>query len=193
MSFFNLPQSSFLDLTPRQVEGYLPSSEISVEDCSKLYNELATLYDKTYSSSNRLNEPLVFKNLTNDNYSEVEALLRSFFFPTSQAKELINIPNCSNIAYFKDQIVGGILLSPLGYIEYIFVCSHFRGNGLASNLITKSRVHFPVLHLHVDPANSALSLYHKLGFEVEEYCPWFYVQYLPADSLNCRHAIKLKL
>ncbi|KAL0208484.1 hypothetical protein P9112_011071 [Eukaryota sp. TZLM1-RC] len=184
-------------VSPQQLEQSLPSEAVSLQHAKTIFDQLAALYSTAANKSHVSPIPTyTISSLTEENYHQVEKTLRSFFFPTSQARELINIPNSSALMYTPDHtLIAGILVSPKGYIEYIWVDSLYQGKGLATLLLEQmSRLH-PVLSLHVDPANPALRLYHKFGFKPSKengFQPWFYVKYLPLDTSKCRHAFYLE-
>lgn len=47
--------------------------------------------------------------------------------------------------------------------------------------------------LHVSPNNTAMILYQKFGFKIEEFVQNFYVNYIPAESEMSKHALFLRL
>lgn len=47
--------------------------------------------------------------------------------------------------------------------------------------------------LHVSPNNSAMILYQKFGFKIEEFVENFYENYIPEDSELSKHALFLRL
>ncbi|KAL0229509.1 hypothetical protein GEMRC1_014126 [Eukaryota sp. GEM-RC1] len=193
--------------TARQFEESLPTTDLCFESALDLFDRIA----RSHCSSNLIPNssptppvvpplssfPFSTSHITSQSYPAVELVLRSFFFPTSQAKELIDLEHCSIICTdHHNTIKAGILCSVEGYIEYVFVDSAFQRQGLASSLIQEMARRFPRLSLHVDPFNSAILLYYRMGFKPlfkGGFCHFFYSKYLPLDTDKCRHAFHLEL
>lgn len=80
------------------------------------------------------------------------------------------------------------------YISFIFTRPEWRRAGIATFMLYHlvQTCMGKEVTLHVSATNSAVILYQKFGFKVEEFIQDFYEKYM-TDGHQCRHALFLRL
>ncbi|XP_017067894.2 LOW QUALITY PROTEIN: cysteine-rich protein 2-binding protein [Drosophila eugracilis] len=130
----------------------------------------------------------------------VNALLQSSFWPNIDVSECLSYPDYSVVALYKKLVIGcGFLVPDVGYneayISFMAVRPCWQRSGIASVMlyhliqtcISKD------ITLHVSATNSAVMLYQKFGFKMEEIILDFYDKYMPLDSKQSKNAFFLRL
>ncbi|KAH8282831.1 hypothetical protein KR054_010086 [Drosophila jambulina] len=130
----------------------------------------------------------------------VNALLQSSFWPNIDVSDCLSYPDYSVVALYRKLVIGcGFLVPDVGYneayISFMAVRPNWQRSGIASFMLyhliqtcmTKD------ITLHVSANNSAVMLYQKFGFKMEEIILDFYDKYLPLDSKQSRNAFFLRL
>ncbi|XP_017016547.1 cysteine-rich protein 2-binding protein [Drosophila kikkawai] len=130
----------------------------------------------------------------------VNALLQSSFWPNIDVSECLSYPDYSVVALYRKLVIGcGFLVPDVGYneayISFMAVRPNWQRSGIASFMLyhliqtcmTKD------ITLHVSANSSAVMLYQKFGFKMEEIILDFYDKYLPLDSKQSRNAFFLRL
>ncbi|KAH8262166.1 hypothetical protein KR038_005989, partial [Drosophila bunnanda] len=130
----------------------------------------------------------------------VNALLQNSFWPNIDVSECLSYPDYSVVALYRKLVIGcGFLVPDVGYneayISFMAVRPNWQRSGIASFMLyhliqtcmTKD------ITLHVSANSSAVMLYQKFGFKMEEIILDFYDKYLPLDSKQSRNAFFLRL
>lgn len=130
----------------------------------------------------------------------VNALCQEFFWPGIDMSESLQYPDFSCVALYKKIIIGFAFMVPdvkfnEAYITFIFCHPEWRRSGIATFMLYHliQTCMGKDVTLHVSATSSAVFLYQKFGFKVEEFIHDFYDKYLPPDSKECRHALFLRL
>ncbi|KAL7739726.1 hypothetical protein ACLKA6_012705 [Drosophila palustris] len=130
----------------------------------------------------------------------VNALLQSVFWPGIDVSECLTYPDYSVVALYKKLVVGcGFLVPDVGYneayISFMAVRHNWQRSGIASFMLYHliQTCMSKDITLHVSASNSAVMLYQKFGFKIEEVILDFYDKYLPIDSKQSRNAFFLRL
>ncbi|KAL5281880.1 CSRP2BP family protein [Megaselia abdita] len=130
----------------------------------------------------------------------VNTLLQSVFWPGIDISEALKYPDFSVVALYKKLVVGCAFLIPdvnynEVYLSFMAVRPGWQRAGIATFMLyhllqtnlTKD------ISLHVSASNTAVCLYQKFGFKIEEVILDFYEKYLPAANTQSRHAFLLKM
>ncbi|EDW03397.1 GH10528 [Drosophila grimshawi] len=130
----------------------------------------------------------------------VNALLQSVFWPGIDVSDCLSYPDYSVVALYKKLVVGcGFLVPDVGYneayISFMAVRHNWQRSGIASFMLYHliQTCMSKDITLHVSASNSAVMLYQKFGFKIEEVILDFYDKYLPLDSKQSRNAFFLRL
>ncbi|XP_017015624.2 cysteine-rich protein 2-binding protein [Drosophila takahashii] len=130
----------------------------------------------------------------------VNALLQSSFWPNIDVSECLSYPDYSVVALYKKLVVGcGFLVPDVGYneayISFMAVRPSWQRSGIASFMLYHliQTCSSKDITLHVSATNSAVMLYQKFGFKMEEIILDFYDKYMPLDSKQSRNAFFLRL
>ncbi|CAN8004459.1 unnamed protein product [Ixodes hexagonus] len=130
----------------------------------------------------------------------VNAMCRTFFWPGIDLSESLQYPDFSCVAMYRKLVVGFAFMVPdvkynEAYIPFIFTHPEWRRSGIAKFMLYHliQTCMGKDVTLHVSVTNSAVLLYQKFGFKVEELILDFYDKYFPADSKECKHAMFLRL
>ncbi|XP_068140425.1 LOW QUALITY PROTEIN: cysteine-rich protein 2-binding protein [Drosophila tropicalis] len=130
----------------------------------------------------------------------VNALLQSVFWPGIDVSDCLSYPDYSVVALYKKLVIGcGFLVPDVGYNEAYISFMAVRPNWQRSGIATLMLYHLVQtcmskdITLHVSANNSAVMLYQKFGFKIEEIILDFYDKYLPHDSKQSRNAFFLRL
>lgn len=130
----------------------------------------------------------------------VNAMCRTFFWPGIDLSESLQYPDFSCVAMYRKLVVGFAFMVPdvkynEAYIPFIFTHPEWRRSGIARFMLYHliQTCMGKDVTLHVSATNSAVLLYQKFGFKVEELILDFYDKYFPADSQECKHAMFLRL
>ncbi|KAH8273653.1 hypothetical protein KR018_007286 [Drosophila ironensis] len=148
----------------------------------------------------------------------VNALLQSSFWPNIDGEfyhilrgyrvtqlclavsECLTYPDYSVVALYKKLVIGcGFLVPDVGYneayISFMAVRPNWQRSGIASFMLYHliQTCMSKDITLHVSASNSAVMLYQKFGFKIEEIILDFYDTYLPLDSKQSRNAFFLRL
>lgn len=114
--------------------------------------------------------------------------------------ECLTYPDYSVVALYKKLVVGcGFLVPDVGYNEAYISFMAVRPNWQRSRIASFMLYHLiqtcssKDITLHVSASNSAVMLYQKFGFKMEEIILDFYDTYLPSDSKQSRNAFFLRL
>ncbi|KAH8413318.1 hypothetical protein KR009_009992, partial [Drosophila setifemur] len=130
----------------------------------------------------------------------VNALLQSSFWPNIDVSECLSYPDYSVVALYKKLVVGcGFLVPDVGfneaYISFMAVRPNWQRSGIASFMLYHliQTCMSKDITLHVSATNSAVMLYQKFGFKMEEIILDFYDKYLPLDTKQSMNAFFLRL
>ncbi|XP_030383889.1 cysteine-rich protein 2-binding protein [Scaptodrosophila lebanonensis] len=130
----------------------------------------------------------------------VNALLQSAFWPGIDVSDCLSYPDYSVVALYKKLVVGcGFLVPDVGYneayITFMAVRPHWQRSGIATYMLYHliQTCQSKDITLHVSASNTAVLLYQKFGFKMEEIVLGFYDKYLPLDSKESRKAFFLRL
>ncbi|XP_016989586.2 cysteine-rich protein 2-binding protein [Drosophila rhopaloa] len=130
----------------------------------------------------------------------VNALLQSSFWPNIDVSECLSYPDYSVVALYKKLVIGcGFLVPDVGYneayISFMAVRPNWQRSGIASFMLYHliQTCMSKDITLHVSANNSAVMLYQKFGFKMEEIILDFYDKYMPLDSKQSRNAFFLRL
>lgn len=121
-------------------------------------------------------------------------------FLSHTVSDCLSYPDYSVVALYKKLVVGcGFLVPDVGYNEAYISFMAVRNNWQRSGIATFMLYHLiqtcmsKDITLHVSANNSAVMLYQKFGFKIEEVIVDFYDKYLPLDSKQSRNAFFLRL
>ncbi|KAH8391933.1 hypothetical protein KR215_009992, partial [Drosophila sulfurigaster] len=130
----------------------------------------------------------------------VNALLQNVFWPGIDVSECLSYPDYSVVALYKKLVIGcGFLVPDVGYneayISFMAVRHNWQRSGIASLMLYHliQTCMSKDITLHVSASNSAVMLYQKFGFKIEEVILDFYDKYLSNDSKQSRNAFFLRL
>ncbi|KAH8271849.1 hypothetical protein KR044_007923 [Drosophila immigrans] len=130
----------------------------------------------------------------------VNALLQNVFWPGIDVSECLSYPDYSVVALYKKLVIGcGFLVPDVGYneayISFMAVRHNWQRSGIASFMLYHliQTCMSKDITLHVSASNSAVMLYQKFGFKIEEVILDFYDKYLANDSKQSRNAFFLRL
>ncbi|XP_026844401.1 cysteine-rich protein 2-binding protein [Drosophila persimilis] len=144
--------------------------------------------------------PIDFCYVRPQHIPAVNALLQSAFWPNIDVSECLSYPDYSVVALYKKLVIGcGFLVPDVGYneayISFMAVRPNWQRSGIASFMLYHliQTCMSKDITLHVSASNSAVMLYQKFGFKIEEIIVDFYDKYLPMDSKQSRNALFLRL
>uniref|UniRef100_A0A1B0CCW6 Putative n-acetyltransferase n=1 Tax=Lutzomyia longipalpis TaxID=7200 RepID=A0A1B0CCW6_LUTLO len=130
----------------------------------------------------------------------VNSLLQRLFWPGIDMSESLMYPDFSVIALYRQLIVGCAFLVPdvshnEAYISFMAVRPGWQKAGIGSFMLyhLTQTCSEKDITLHVSATNTAVFLYQKFGFKIEEIILDFYEKYLPWESKESRHAFFLRL
>lgn len=120
--------------------------------------------------------------------SQVNRLLRQFFWPSVDMTESLDYPDYGILVLYRKLVIGCAFMSPDGYVTYFLVHPEWSSHGLGSILLylllEKAAPKHMDVTLHVSVTNPALLLYQKFGFKPEEFVVNFYDKYFKEDNYN---------
>lgn len=99
--------------------------------------------------------------------------------------ESLEYPDFSIVALFRKLVIGCALMTPEGYLSYIFVHPDWSGSSVGTTLLSLIIENAPSnrdVTLHVSATSPAVILYNKFGFKSEEFIVDFYKKYSVPDS-----------
>ncbi|XP_034666089.1 cysteine-rich protein 2-binding protein [Drosophila subobscura] len=144
--------------------------------------------------------PIDFCYVRPQHIPAVNALLQSSFWPNIDVSECLSYPDYSVVALYKKLVIGcGFLVPDVGYneayISFMAVRPNWQRSGIASFMLYHliQTCMSKDITLHVSASNSAVMLYQKFGFKIEEIIVDFYDKYLPLNSKQSRNALFLRL
>ncbi|XP_036146521.1 cysteine-rich protein 2-binding protein isoform X2 [Monomorium pharaonis] len=130
----------------------------------------------------------------------INSLCCQFFWPGIDLTECLQYPDFTCVVLYKKLIIGFAILVPYvgfneAYISFFFTRPEWRRSGIGTFMLYHliQTCMGRDVTLHVSATNSALILYQKFGFKVEEFIQDFYDKYLPSNSQECKHALFLRL
>lgn len=130
----------------------------------------------------------------------INALCHEYFWPGIDLSETLQYPDFSCVALYRKIIIGFAFMVPdikynEAYITFVFCHPEWQRAGIATFMIYHliQTCMGKDITLHVSATSSAVYLYEKFGFKVEEFIRDYYDKYLPTDSKECRHALFLRL
>ncbi|KAJ0182821.1 hypothetical protein K1T71_002190 [Dendrolimus kikuchii] len=130
----------------------------------------------------------------------VNNLCAQFFWPGIDVTEALQYPEFSCVVTYKKVVIACAFLVPdaglnTAYISFILTRPEWRNARIASFMLYHllQTCTGKDVTLHVSPTNSAIFLYQKFGFKVEEMIQDFYEKYYDMDYKGCRHALFLRL
>ncbi|CAH0592107.1 unnamed protein product [Chrysodeixis includens] len=130
----------------------------------------------------------------------VNNLCAQFFWPGIDLTEALQYPEFSCVVTYKRLVVGCAFLVPRArhneaYISFVLTRPEWRNAKIATFMLYHllQTCTGQDVTLHVSPTNSAIFLYQKFGFKVEELIQDFYEKYYDIDYKGCRHALFLRL
>ena len=123
-------------------------------------------------------------------------LLREAFWPRIDVSEYLDAPDYCLLALYRFRVVCVALMSPEGYLDYLWTAPGWQSTGLARTLLYLLIRRCPArdITLHVAPDNFAgMRVYQELGFKVDRYVLGFYEKYFPVERSGCRNAFFMRL
>lgn len=130
----------------------------------------------------------------------INALCHEYFWPGIDLSETLQYPDFSCVALYRKIIVGFAFMVPdvkynEAYITFVFCHPEWRRAGIATFMLYHliQTCMGKDITLHTPATSSAVFLYQKFGFKIEEFIHDYYDKYLPAESKECRHAVFLRL
>ncbi|XP_063899534.1 cysteine-rich protein 2-binding protein [Helicoverpa armigera] len=130
----------------------------------------------------------------------VNNLCAQFFWPGIDMTEALQYPEFSCVVTYKKLVIGFAFLVPdvrhnEAYISFVLTRPEWRNAKIATFMLYHllQTCTGQDVTLHVSPTNSAIFLYQKFGFKVEELIQDFYEKYYDIDYKGCRHALFLRL
>lgn len=167
----------------------------------KLMNEIVAHYhkhDQNWKPSSPY--PIDYCYVRPQHIAVVNSLCREYFWPGIDLSECLQYPDFSCIALYRKVVIGFAFMVPdvkynEAYISFIFTHPEWRHAGIATFMLYHliQTCMGKDVTLHVSATNSALFLYQKFGFKVEEFILDFYEKYFPPNTKECRHAMFLRL
>lgn len=92
--------------------------------------------------------------------------------------ESLEYPDYSLVVLYRGLVIGCCLVTPEGYLSYLFIHPEWRSTSLATKLLYLLLTHLLPpgrdLTAHVAAGNPAVILYQRIGFKPEEYIVDFY-------------------
>ncbi|CAM1306911.1 CSRP2BP (predicted) [Pycnogonum litorale] len=169
----------------------------------KLLDEIVNHYDKKNDCSSvgrKVKYPIDYSYVRPEYIPSVNNLCRQFFWPGIDLSECLQYPDFSCIALYRKIVIGFAFMVPdvkynEAYITFILTHPEWRNAGIGTFMLYHliQTCMGKDITLHVSATNSAVLLYQKFGFKVEEFILDFYEKYLPSNSRECRHAMFLRL
>lgn len=204
--------------TQRVLHPFIYRSQTIVSPWLRLMCELKHRVNKIHPSRSTID----FCYVRPQHIPAVNALLQSVFWPGIDGElavrygkvvsisnlyllfhtvsDCLSYPDYSVVALYKKLVVGcGFLVPDVGYNEAYISFMAVRHNWQRSGIATFMLYHLiqtcmsKDITLHVSANNSAVMLYQKFGFKIEEVIVDFYDKYLPLDSKQSRNAFFLRL
>lgn len=123
-------------------------------------------------------------------------LLQHQFFPRIDIAEYLEAPDYCLCAMYKFRIVSLAIMSPEGYLDYLWTAPGWRSSNLARSLLYLLIRRCPArdITLHVLPDNyQAMRLYQEFGFKIDRFILGFYEQYYPPEKPGTRNAFFMRL
>ena len=147
-----------------------------------------------------LQHPIDFCYVQPNHLSAVNKLASLLFWPGIDLTEVLQYPDFSCVVLYKKLCIGFAFLVPdtrwnESYLSYFGVHPDWKNSGIGTFMlyhIIQTNMGKD-LTLHVSANNTAVFLYQKFGFKVEEFVKDFYEKYLAEDSKECKHALFLRL
>ena len=147
-----------------------------------------------------LQHPIDFCYVQPNHLSAVNTLASLLFRPGIDLTEVLKYPDFSCVVLYKRLCIGFAFLVPdtrwnESYLSYFGVHPDWKNSGIGTFMlyhIIQTNMGKD-LTLHVSANNTAVFLYQKFGFKVEEFVKDFYDKYLAEDSKECKHALFLRL
>lgn len=127
---------------------------------------------------------------------QVNSFLCQSFWPGINIKESLSCPEYSIIALYGRLVVGAGFITPGGYITYLAVHPDWRGSDIGKQMLfyLVKISNGQDITMHVSATNTAMMLYQRFGFKIEEFILHFYDKYYPSDdTIHCKHALFLRL
>jgi ribosomal protein S18 acetylase RimI-like enzyme len=144
-----------------------------------------------------------FMHLRKEHLPQLNRLLSDAFWPNIDVTESLEYPDYSVVLLYGRLIIGCGLVSPEGYLTYLYVHPDWRSNGLASRLLhllaTRLLPDSRDITAHVAVGNPAILLYQRFAFKPEEFIVDFYagkfIKTEDADKLDptMRNAFFMRL
>lgn len=126
---------------------------------------------------------------------QVNWLLREAFFPRIDITEYLEAPDYCLVALYKMRVVCVAIMTPEGYLDYLWTAPGWRSSHLARTLLYLLIRRCPArdITLHVLPDNYvAMRLYQEFGFKIDRFVLGFYEQYYP-DRDGTKNAFFMRL
>ncbi|EGG23377.1 hypothetical protein DFA_05509 [Cavenderia fasciculata] len=140
--------------------------------------------------------PIDYKYLTPDLVDRTQTFLCENFWKGIELNDVLEYPDFTVCALYKSMVIGCGIMNPDGYIMFLSVHPEWQGTGIASFMLyhlTQTMIGKDIT-LHVSTSNqSALLLYQKFGFKIEEHISGFYDKYYSDDSDRSKNAFLLRL
>lgn len=158
--------------------------------------QLQLLQELNSLSSTPSNDVIRICYLRKELLPQVNHLLQHNFFPRIDVTEYLEAPDYCLCAMYKLRVVSVAIMSPEGYLDYLWTAPGWRSSSLARTLLYLLIRRCPArdITLHVLPDNyQAMRLYQEFGFKIDRFILGFYEQYYPPEKPGTRNAFFMRL
>ena len=144
-------------------------------------------------------KPVSFCYFQEQHLPSINSLI-SYFFWSVDLTEYLQYPDFTVVVLYEKLVIGCGFMTPdvkisEAYIPFLLVHPDFQRCGIGQimlyHLIQSCQGKDVTLHVSVD--NSAMLLYQKFGFKVEQFCMDFYDKYYPPNYHLSKHAFLMRL
>ncbi|EFA76536.1 hypothetical protein PPL_10304 [Heterostelium album PN500] len=185
--------------TTRELKSFIRRDYETVPRCVSLLRELYQFFIANgmveYSPLATEFYPIDYRYLTPDLVDKTQWFLCEEFWPGIDLNEILEYPDFTVVAMYRNMVIGCGMMNPDGYIMYLAVRPGWNGNGIASFMLyhlTQTMVGRDIT-LHVSTNNTAMILYQKFGFKIEEHIAGFYDKFYSNESGRSKNAYLLRL
>ncbi|XP_049849345.1 uncharacterized protein LOC126318447 isoform X2 [Schistocerca gregaria] len=140
-------------------------------------------------------EPIQYKYLRPHMLPQIKKLLQDLLWPNIDVSESLLYPEHTVVALYRELVVGCGFVTNFGYITYVCVHPEWQRSGIGTFMLYHLIQTCPHkdITLHVSANNSAVVLYQKFGFKIDEYVVNFYEKFLASQSSLSKDALFMRL